>query len=437
MKKLITILFALLMLLPMAGCSKKEEAAEDGKTQIEYLMLNEAGSVDGWMAMVDEANKQLEADNIEIVVTKVNATGWPEYYQKAVSLMAGGNSADIGRIAESYMPTVIGKGQVKDITGYINSDFDQSQYYMKTFEGSNYVDGKYYGVPSGLYNYMLYYNKDLFDEAGIAYPSADWNNPTSFEEIADMAAALTKDTDSGKQFGFYTGPYMAEVGMFSTSLGGNNVFDANGNPTMNDATAKQVYAWFDQMLSAGTMPRPTDTTIMSSFDMFMNGKLAMTIDGTWMLGVMGGIEDFNVGLAAVPGAANGQAYSSQFVDQFVIYEGCKNPDAAWKAIKALVSQEGFEASSSMNVGGVPVQKTVADAFIENQLGGNIDAVSKQAAKDALDHVIKVPYNSYYQEADEKVNNTMDEWLLGQITSDEFAEKVQQIMLDYKAEAEKN
>ena len=91
----------------------------------------------------------------------------------------------------------------------------------------------------------------------------------------------------------------------------------------------------------------------------------------------------------------------------------------------------------MNVGGVPVQKTVADSFIENQLGGNIDAVSKQAAKDALDHVIKVPYNMYYQEADEKVNNTMDEWLLGQITSDEFAEKVQQILLDYKAESEKN
>jgi len=95
-----------------------------------------------------------------------------------------------------------------------------SQYYEKTFENSAYVDGHYYGVPSGLNNYLLYYNKDLFDAAGLEYPSADWDNPTSFEEITELAKALTKDTDNGKQFGFYTGPYMAEIGMFSTSLGG-------------------------------------------------------------------------------------------------------------------------------------------------------------------------------------------------------------------------
>ena len=48
---------------------------------------------------------------------------------------------------------------------------------------------------------------------------------------------------------------------------------------------------------------------------------------------------------------------------------------------------------------------------------------------------KILYNEYYEEADQKVNNTMDEWLLGQITSDEYADKVQQILLDYKAQAE--
>ena len=50
----------------------------------------------------------------------------------------------------------------------------------------------------------------------------------------------------------------------------------------------------------------------------------------------------------------------------------------------------------------------------------------------MNHTIKVPYNSYYQEADQKVNNVMDEWLLGKITSDQFAENVQQILLDYAA-----
>ena len=50
----------------------------------------------------------------------------------------------------------------------------------------------------------------------------------------------------------------------------------------------------------------------------------------------------------------------------------------------------------------------------------------------MNHTIKVPYNSYYQEADQKVNNVMDEWLLGKISSDQFAENVQQILVDYAA-----
>lgn len=436
MKKLLAIMMVMALMVGIfAGCGAQEKPADE-KIIIDFSMLNLSGDIDGWTAMVEAANKQLAAENIEIVISKVNGTGWPEYYQKVVSQMAAGNSPDIGRIAESYMPTLISKGQVVALTEYIKNDFDMSQYYEKTFENSAYVDGHYYGVPSGLNNYLMYYNKDLFDEAGIPYPSADWDNPSSFEEIAEMARKLTKETENGKQFGFYTGPYMAEIGMFSTSLGGNNVFDANGNPSINDETSKQVYRWFDGMLREDqSMPRPTDTAIMSAFDMFTNGRLAMIVDGTWWLGSIGAIEGFNVGIAAVPGAEDGSAYTSQFVDSFVIYEGCENKDAAWKAIKAIVSQEGFEALAATGVGGTPVHKEVVNAVTEKLLGENVDADSKLVAQDALNHTVKVPYNEYYEEADQKVNNTMDEWLLGQITAEEYADKVQQILIDYKTQAE--
>lgn len=436
MKKLLTIMMVMaLMVGVFAGCGAQEKPADE-KILIDFSMLNLSGDTEGWTAMVEAANKQLAAENIEIVISKVNGTGWPEYYQKVVTQMAAGNSPDIGRIAESYMPTLISKGQVVDLTEFIENDFDMSQYYEKTFENSAYVDGHYYGVPSGLNNYLMYYNKDLFDEAGIPYPSADWDNPSSFEEIAEMARKLTKETENGKQFGFYTGPYMAEIGMFSTSLGGNNVFDVNGNPSINDETSKQVYRWFDGMLCVDqSMPRPTDTAIMSAFDMFTNGRLAMIVDGTWWLGSIGAIEGFNVGIAAVPGAEDGSAYTSQFVDSFVIYEGCENKEAAWKAIKAIVSQEGFEALAATGVGGTPVHKEVVNAVTEKLLGENVDEDSKLVAQDALNHTVKVPYNEYYEEADQKVNNTMDEWLLGEITADEYADKVQQILIDYKTQAE--
>ena len=95
--------------------------------------------------MIDEANRQLEAEgkNIAIKINKVPCTGWPEYYQKVITQMAGGSAPDIGRIAESYMPMLINKGQVVDLTDYMANDFDMSQYYEKTFENSAFAAVSY------------------------------------------------------------------------------------------------------------------------------------------------------------------------------------------------------------------------------------------------------------------------------------------------------
>lgn len=418
------------------GAEEEKDAAGSGEmVEISFSMAAYSNEVDGWTAMIEEANRQLEADgkNISIKINKVPCTGWPEYYQKVITQMAGGSAPDIGRIAESYMPMLINKGQVADLTDYMAEDFDMSRYYEKTFENSAFVDGRYYGLPSGLNYYLVYYNKDMFDAAGLEYPSSDWNKASSFDEYREMAKALTGGEGANKTYGFSAGPYMAAIGMFNKSLGGNNVFDENGNPTMNDTVTKEVYAWFDTMLREDySMPRPTDTKVMSAFDMFKAGRLGMILDGTWWLGAIKDIKDFNVGIAAIPSGNGAEAYTSQFVDSFVIFKGSKHEAEAWEAVKAIMSTEAFQALAKTGVGGVPVAKDVANAVIDESLGSAVDESGKTCAEEGMNHTIKVPYNSYYQEADQKVNNVMDEWLLGKISSDQFAENVQQIMLDYAA-----
>lgn len=414
---------------------EKSEAKPGEMVEISFSMAAYSNEVDGWTAMIEEANRQLENNgkNIYIKINKVPCTGWPEYYQKVITQMAGGSAPDIGRIAESYMPMLINKGQVVDLTDYMAEDFDMSRYYEKTFENSAYVDGHYYGLPSGLNYYLVYYNKDMFDAAGLDYPSPDWNNASSFDEYREMAKALTGGEGANKTYGFSAGPYMAAIGMFNRSLGGNNVFDDNGNPTMNDTVTKEVYGWFDAMLREDySMPRPTDTKVMSAFDMFKAGRLGMILDGTWWLGGIRDITDFNVGIAAIPSGKGAEAFTSQFVDSFVIFKGSKHEAEAWEAVKAIMSTEAFQALAKTGVGGVPVAKDVANAVIDESLGSAVDENGKTCAEEGMNHTIKVPYNSYYQEADQKVNNVMDEWLLGKISSDQFAENVQQILLDYAA-----
>lgn len=452
-KKTVALLTAGYMVLTLLGCGKgtetgkgnekqqesTEERAEENneKVEISFSMAAYSNEVDGWTAMIEEANKKLEEEgkNISIKINKVPCTGWPEYYQKVITQMAGGSAPDIGRIAESYMPMLIDKEQVVDLTDYINNELDMNLYYEKTFENSAYRDGHYYGLPSGLNYYLVYYNKDMFDKAGVAYPSSDWTKASGFQEYREMAQKLTGGEGAEKTYGFSAGPYMAAIGMFNKSLGGNNVFDEAGRPAMNDEISKEVFAWFDSMLREDySMPRPTDTKVMGAFDMFKAGRLGMVLDGTWWLGSIKDIKDFEVGIAAIPSGNGGEAFTSQFVDSFVIFKGSKFEKEAWEALKAIMSTEAFKALAETGVGGVPVAKDVANAVIDESLGSGVGAEDKKCAEEGMNHTIKVPYNSYYQEADQKVNNVMDEWLLGKISSDQYAENVQQILLDYEARA---
>ena len=153
-----------------------------------------------------------------------------------------------------------------------------------------------------------------------------------------------------------------------------------------------------------------------------------------MFGAM--TDTLNVGIAAVPGAKGAPSYTSQFVDSFVMFTGTKQEAAAYKALAAIISKEGFEALAATGVGGIPVQREVSAAVTDTLLGDKFSEDGKTCAKNSLDYTLKVPYNAFYQQADEKVNNMMGEWMLGQISADEFAEKVQDILLAYKSESEK-
>jgi ABC-type glycerol-3-phosphate transport system substrate-binding protein len=406
-----------------AAASTASQAASGEVVEVTFAMNAIANEIPGWTAAVEAANKQLASKNIRIKVQNVPAAGWAEYYQKNVAQIAAGRPADIGRIAESLMPVVIDKGQVVDLTNYA-SQLDKSQYFQKTFQNSAVKDGRTYGVPSGVYYMVLYYNKDLFDKAGIAYPSSDWNNPSSFEEVRDMAKKLTQGEGAHKTFGLSAGPYIAFMGMYSKANGGQNVFTADGTCALTTPASLAVYQWFDGMLrNDRSLPRPTDTKVVPPLEMFKAGRLGMMIDGTWSLAALKDIKNFKVGVAAIPAGDGQPGYSSQFVDSWVIWKGSKHEQESWEAIKALVSAEATLAVAEKGVGGTPVHKTAAERWQEQVLGTSFSAEDKTTLTNGLEHTLAVPYTPQYQEIDDKANASMDEWLLGNSSSEQYATKV--------------
>lgn len=401
-------------------------------TELVLPLIGFATELPGWQAAVAEANKLLEPKHIHIKTQTVTATTWDEYYQKVSAQLAAGQPVDIGRIAESQMPAVIQKGQAVDLTEYIK-DFSDDQVYLSTFKNAAYHDGHYYGIPSGVYNMLLYYNKDMFDQAGIPYPSADWDHSITMDQVREIAQKLTKGEGATKTFGFAAGPYMAFIGQYAVSAGGDNVFTPEGDCALTEPASIAAYKWFDGMLRDDkSQPRPTDTKVVSTWDMFKSGRLAMTVDGTWFFSsAKNDIKSFKVGLAAVP-SATGKAYSSQFVDSWLIWQGTQHEKEAWEALKAINSVEATKALAQKGVGGMPIVKAVLEDKELDIIGSQFSADDKKAFLDSLNHTLAVPYNPFYAEADTKVNQVMDNWLLGNMQPEAFAQQACDIIAKVKA-----
>jgi ABC-type glycerol-3-phosphate transport system substrate-binding protein len=394
-------------------------AAQDEPVEIVLPMLGFATELEGWTASVDAANALLADQNIRIVVQNVPVTDWNEYYQRSVAQIAAGQPIDIGRLAESHMPLAIRDGVVADLTDRI-AELPMDTYFANAFESAAYHDGRYYGVPSGIYYLVMYYNKGLFDAAGIAYPSSDWNDAITFDEVREIAQQLTSGEGPNKVFGFSAGPYVAFIGMYATSGGGDNVFAEDGSCALEQPESLAVYNWFDGMLRQDrSQPRPTDTSVISAFDMFTSGRIAMIVDGTWFQTAMRDIEGFDVGIAAVP-SASGNAVSASFVDSWVMWEGTQHPEEAWEALKALASVEASTALAERGVGGIPIRRDTLENLSDTMIGERFDEESRGAFIQGLDHMQGVPYNEFYNEIDTEINAVLDEWLLGNVTAEEFA-----------------
>lgn len=374
-----------------------------------------------YTAQIDAANKLLAPKNIRIKGAPI-AGDWPQYHQKFLAQLAAGRSPDILNIAESEMPDIIAKGQALDITDYVNG-LDKSKYFETTFNSAGFKDGKYFGLPSSLYYLVMYYNKDLFDKAGVSYPSTDWNNAPTFEQVAEMASKLTSGEGGNKVFGIAAGPYMGYMGMYAKANGGTGVYNADHSCALTEPAAVEVYNWFERLLRTDkSMPTPQDQAVIGGFDLFKAGRIGMFIDGNWFQPPMNEIKDFKVGIAALP-RGKGEAFTTMFVNNWFVSKGTKNPEAAVQALDALFSQEGWEALAAKAGGGVPVHREVYDAYKDQLLGQQFTAEDRQAFVGAIDHVVPVPYDEKYAEVDNKVNATLSEWLSGKIPAQQYAERV--------------
>ena len=208
-------------------------------------------------------------------------------YEKQLTLgIASGELPDLVILDGCGMASFIQLGLFGDIS---DADINWDEYMEGPME-STMLDGKHYGIPFATNCTALYYNKDLFDAAGIDYPDEN----TTWDEFHEMAKALTKDGVSG----FGNAATNTDEGTFQCLQW---LYTAGGSYTdIEDGV--DAYKLIQEMIEDGSWTKECVNWTQSDVNNnFMAGNLAMQQNGPWQIpGIEANAPDLNYGVTVLP-----------------------------------------------------------------------------------------------------------------------------------------
>ena len=314
----------------------EEAAGEPVTIQVANYALLEAGYDTFWEGVKTGFEEQYPNITIEWVTAP-----YGEILNQVINMAGGGDRVDCIFSEMIWIPSLVDAGLAAPLDGVLDADF-LNDYYPNVLEAHS-VDGQVYGAPLYISPFVLFYNKDLFEQAGLD-PE---NPPTTYEEMLEIApklAALTT-ADGNKVYAF--GQPTASVAVVGSSLQsfamnfGGTVFDENNQFNVDNQGFTDAMNMLQQLDELGYNPQNTKPKDLRN--LFALGQLAMYYDNTWGFNGVTSInpEAENFAATAMPlagGSGNGEVtlQSHCFV---AVDNGEAQLDAVKKFIQYVISPE--------------------------------------------------------------------------------------------------
>ena len=313
---------ATLVLLSISATAQEE-------VTLKWFMRWDQNRVDNVALPVSETFTEDTGINIEFE----NIGTGSEYYLKLQTTIAGGTPPDVFYPATHVAYNYASKGAILPITSYVERDGIDLSLFDPTILDLYMIDGELYCLPLDNAALVVYYNKELFDAAGVDYPEAGW----TWDDFVETAKALTLDTDDDgvtDQFGVET--FRDYWPMVVWSNTGQGLFDDQRNPTEFLGNSPEAIASIqfvaDLILEHGVMP--SDEQRADITDLFAAGRSAMQVVGHWRMQryLDAG---FEFDMAPLPIGDSGEAVNRADGSCFAISSETEHPEEAWEFVKFL------------------------------------------------------------------------------------------------------
>ncbi|WP_187264872.1 ABC transporter substrate-binding protein [Homoserinibacter sp. GY 40078] len=298
----------------LAGCSTGDTGSE-GPVEITFQ---------SWVPNIDQAVDAFNESQDDIHVTLETITAGPDGgYAKMLSAVEAGNPADVAQVGYTDLPDFLVAGALEDITSYVS---DSEDLFTPWQWQSGVFDGKVYAVPQASGPLVQFYRSDIFEEAGVAYP-------TTWDEYYEAAKAI-RATGSDRYitaFAFNQAPWM--VGL--AQQGGAKWFDTAGDSWQVDIDGQDtlnVFAFWQKLIDEDLVKVEADFSSEWNADL-QNGNIATWISGSWADAILRGTAPDTAGkwsVGAVPQWTAGENASATWGggSASAVLKGSKHPKEA-------------------------------------------------------------------------------------------------------------
>jgi multiple sugar transport system substrate-binding protein len=276
---------------------------------------------------------------VTVTLTPIAGENWGTYYANLATTIASGQHLDLAFTASEGIKFLAQNGLVVPINQFL--DKDPGAQALKADIAPNLLTSFAFGdditaLPQGWNDMVIYYNRDVFDAAGVAYPKADW----TWDDFKATAKALTADTNgdgTNDRYGFAWASNEIFPGILPwvANAGGNLVNDDVSAPTANSPEVIEAVTYLKDLLDEGIAVTPSPMSDI--FTAFQNGSVAMFGGGRWPSATFlpNGFKNWDIQLYPT-----GKTYKTVAGSAgYAILTSTPNQELAWELQKYTVSQE--------------------------------------------------------------------------------------------------
>jgi multiple sugar transport system substrate-binding protein len=391
MKRTITAAAATAALagLILSGCAgQPAPAEEEGPVTLSVSVWNMEQTPE-FQALFDA----FEAENPEITIEPVDILA-DDYSEKVTTMLAGGDTTDVLTMKNvTDYARYANRGQLLEVSDVVESVGADNLAGIEPFD----LDGEYFSVPYRQDFWLLYYNKGIFDAAGVDYP-----DHITWDEYQSLAEQLTGEADGQKVFGAYHHYWRSVVQAIAAAQTGGDLLSGDYG-FMED----QYSLVLDLQTAGNALDFGTAKTQQISYrTMFETGQAAMMPMGTWYIsGIAAAIESgastVDWGVAPMPQIdAGDETVTFGSPTAFAVNKNSKHQEAAKKFLEFAAGEEGAKAIAAIGVVPAFSSDDVTAAFTALPT----DDLSVTTFGESKDVVLEMPVSEYSSD----INTVLEE-----------------------------